>query len=122
MKATSISSHTLSDHLTSKSNYQCIVEGKNSQLGLSYPEHLSTNLVSKRTSHSAAEKRRRDRLRNALWDMAKLLPQSSYVGGTYNNSPISSNVGEAGEINNIEDGSGGISQTNSKVHIVKTAI
>jgi hypothetical protein len=60
--------------LASKSNYQNIVEGNHSHLGLQYPEHLSTNLTSKRTSHKIAEQGRRNRINNALAEMASLLP------------------------------------------------
>lgn len=63
--------------LASKSNYQNIVEGNHSHLGLQYPEHLSTNLTSKRTSHKLAEQGRRNRINNALAEMAALLPQTS---------------------------------------------
>ncbi|KAK7203130.1 hypothetical protein BZA70DRAFT_283935 [Myxozyma melibiosi] len=59
--------------LASKSNYQNIVEGKHSQLGLSYPEQLSINLTSKRTSHKIAEQGRRNRINNALSELNLLL-------------------------------------------------
>ncbi|KAK9448693.1 uncharacterized protein V1518DRAFT_417938 [Limtongia smithiae] len=59
--------------LASKSNYQNIVEGKHSQLGLSYPEQLSINLTSKRTSHKIAEQGRRNRINNALTELNQLL-------------------------------------------------
>lgn len=59
--------------LASKSNYQNIVEGKHSQLGLSYPEQLSINLTSKRTSHKIAEQGRRNRINNALSELNQLL-------------------------------------------------
>ena len=67
--------------LASKSNYQNIVEGNHSHLGLQYPEHLSTNLTSKRTSHKIAEQGRRNRINNALAEMAGLLPPVSADGG-----------------------------------------
>lgn len=60
-----------------KSNYQNIVEGTHKQLGLSYPAELSTNLTSKRTSHKIAEQGRRNRINNALAEIAALLPQNS---------------------------------------------
>ncbi|RPB27698.1 hypothetical protein L211DRAFT_566603 [Terfezia boudieri ATCC MYA-4762] len=60
--------------LASKSNYQNIVEGNSSSLGLSYPEELSTGLTSKRTSHKIAEQGRRNRINTALQEMASLLP------------------------------------------------
>jgi len=89
--------------LASKSNYQNIVEGNHSHLGLQYPEHLSTNLTSKRTSHKIAEQGRRNRINNALAEMAGLLP------------PI--NGGSAGS----ESGTTGKEQT-SKASTVELAI
>jgi hypothetical protein len=68
--------------LASKSNYQNIVEGNHSHLGLQYPEHLSTNLTSKRTSHKIAEQGRRNRINNALAEMASLLPSHPGGGGS----------------------------------------
>ncbi|KAI9803702.1 MAG: hypothetical protein M1833_000614 [Piccolia ochrophora] len=59
--------------LASKSNYQNLLEG-NRLPGVTYPESLSTNLTSKRTSHKLAEQGRRNRINNALQDMAGLLP------------------------------------------------
>ncbi|EPS43969.1 hypothetical protein H072_2055 [Dactylellina haptotyla CBS 200.50] len=61
--------------LASKSNYEHIVSGNHSQLGLSYPEHLATNLTHKRTSHKIAEQGRRNRINNALAEIASLLPR-----------------------------------------------
>jgi len=72
--------------LASKSNYQVMVEGKHAQLGLSYPDHLLTNIDSKRTNHSASERERRNRMNNALQEMAKLLPQGNCAGVAENNS------------------------------------
>jgi hypothetical protein len=68
--------------LVTKSNYQNIVEGNHSQLGLSYPADLSTNLTSKRTSHKIAEQGRRNRINNALAEIAALLPTSNGVSGS----------------------------------------
>ncbi|KAI5795693.1 hypothetical protein EDC01DRAFT_629619 [Geopyxis carbonaria] len=68
--------------LASKSNYQNIVEGNHSHLGLQYPEHLSTNLTSKRTSHKIAEQGRRNRINTALAEMATLLPPSVGSAGS----------------------------------------
>lgn len=66
---------TASRLLTSKSNYQNIVEG-NTVPGVSYPSELSTNLTSKRTSHKIAEQGRRNRINLALQEIATLLPKS----------------------------------------------
>jgi len=59
--------------LASKSNYQNILEGTYLP-GVSYPEALSTNLTSKRTSHKIAEQGRRNRINTALQEIASLLP------------------------------------------------
>ncbi|KAL9124761.1 MAG: hypothetical protein Q9217_005945 [Psora testacea] len=59
--------------LASKSNYQNILEGTHFP-GVSYPETLSTNLTSKRTSHKIAEQGRRNRINTALQEIASLLP------------------------------------------------
>ena len=59
--------------LASKSNYQNILEG-NMVPGVSYPSELSTNLTSKRTSHKIAEQGRRNRINQALQEIATLLP------------------------------------------------
>lgn len=61
--------------LTSKSNYQNILEGTHLP-GVSYPSELSTNLTSKRTSHKIAEQGRRNRINSALQEIATLLPKS----------------------------------------------
>lgn len=66
---------TASHLLATKSNYQRILEG-NTVPGVSYPTELSTNLTSKRTSHKIAEQGRRNRINNALLEMATLLPQA----------------------------------------------
>jgi hypothetical protein len=57
-----------------------MVEGNHAQLGLSYPDHLLTNIDSKRTNHSAAERERRNRMNNALQEMPKLLLQGNCPG------------------------------------------
>ena len=62
--------------LASKSNYQNILEGTHFP-GVSYPENLSTNLTSKRTSHKIAEQGRRNRINTALQEIALLLPPTS---------------------------------------------
>jgi hypothetical protein len=65
--------------LTSKSNYQNILEG-NTVPGLHYPTDLSANLTSKRTSHKIAEQGRRNRINSALHVMASLLPDQQKIG------------------------------------------
>lgn len=78
-----------------KSNYQNIVEGNHKQLGLSYPAELSTNLTSKRTSHKIAEQGRRNRINNALAEIAALLPYNSGNGSDNSNSATASTAAAA---------------------------
>ncbi|KAL8860316.1 MAG: hypothetical protein Q9178_003287 [Gyalolechia marmorata] len=68
-----VSAETSALLLAAKSNYQNIVEGTHLP-GVSYPETLSTNLTSKRTSHKLAEQGRRNRINTALQEIAALLP------------------------------------------------
>ena len=72
----SVSPETSALLLASKSNYQNILEGTHFP-GVSYPENLSTNLTSKRTSHKIAEQGRRNRINTALQEIALLLPPTS---------------------------------------------
>lgn len=68
-----VSAETSALLLASKSNYQNLLEGTHLP-GVSYPETLSTNLTSKRTSHKIAEQGRRNRINTALQEIASLLP------------------------------------------------
>lgn len=86
-----VSAETSALLLASKSNYQNILEGTHLP-GVSYPETLSTNLTSKRTSHKIAEQGRRNRINTALQEIASLLPPTTphlndQSGGTGGTSP-----------------------------------
>ncbi|KAI9724764.1 MAG: hypothetical protein M1812_000039 [Candelaria pacifica] len=107
----SVSAETSALLLASKSNYQNILEGTHLP-GVSYPEALSTNLSSKRTSHKIAEQGRRNRINTALQEIASLLP--STAGG----SPSS---GSGGDPAGINSGSAA-QQSNSKASTVELAI
>lgn len=67
----------ISNALASKSNYQHILEGTHSKIGLSYPETLSAELSSKKTNHKLAEQERRNRINSALQDLSALISTSS---------------------------------------------
>lgn len=109
--------------LASKSNYQNILEGTHLP-GVSYPEALSTNLTSKRTSHKIAEQGRRNRINMALQEIALLLPPPT--------PPNQGTNGVVGKDGGSNDGSpGGTSiivtganaqQSNSKASTVELAI
>ena len=62
--------------LANKSNYERIIDGSASQLGVNFPAQLSENLTSKRTSHKLAEQGRRNRINGALQEIQTLIPES----------------------------------------------
>ena len=98
--------------LASKSNYQNILEGTHLP-GVSYPETLSTNLTSKRTSHKIAEQGRRNRINTALQEIASLLPPQTPPAGAQN--------GSGGQAGLMMTGSAA-QQSNSKASTVELAI
>lgn len=110
-----VSAETSALLLASKSNYQNILEGTHLP-GVLYPETLSTNLTSKRTSHKIAEQGRRNRINTALQEIASLLPPQT--------PPTLAN-GQAGEKPNVSatmtTGSAA-QQSNSKASTVELAI
>lgn len=98
--------------LASKSNYQNILEGTHLP-GVSYPETLSTNLTSKRTSHKIAEQGRRNRINTALQEIASLLPPQT--------PPTNAQNGNGGQTGLMMTGSAA-QQSNSKASTVELAI
>lgn len=98
--------------LASKSNYQNILEGTHLP-GVSYPEALSTNLTSKRTSHKIAEQGRRNRINTALQEIASLLPPATPTNSLSNQCGGSANIVMTGTA---------AQQSNSKASTVEMAI
>ena len=106
--------------LASKSNYQNILEGTHLP-GVSYPETLSTNLTSKRTSHKLAEQGRRNRINTALQEIAALLPSStSSSSGNQGKSPSGS--GKEARSGDAMLAGTAAQQSNSKASTVELAI
>ncbi len=60
--------------LTSKSNYQNLMDGAHDQLGLSFPRGLSIGIEHRRMSHKVAEQARRSRINSAITQLGHLLP------------------------------------------------
>ncbi|KAF9100148.1 hypothetical protein BGX27_000482 [Mortierella sp. AM989] len=60
--------------LASKSNYQNILDGDHTALGLSYNTDLHSGIELRRTSHKAAEQKRRDSLKNCFEDLRHMIP------------------------------------------------
>ena len=118
----SISDDTAQLLLTTKSNYQNILEG-NHLPGVSYPSELSTNLTSKRTSHKIAEQGRRNRINVALQEIATLLPPAKSIG-----KPVSGaddkqeDGGDSGGNGNEKAAGGKGTSAGSKASTVEQAI
>jgi len=108
--------------LASKSNYQNILEGTHLP-GVSYPEALSTNLTSKRTSHKIAEQGRRNRINNALQEIASLLPSSTpeLNGIGARSGSVDAGTPAGGGMNGMMNGTAA-QQSNSKASTVEMAI
>jgi len=102
--------------LASKSNYQNILEGTYLP-GVSYPEALSTNLTSKRTSHKIAEQGRRNRINTALQEIASLLPPPPLNGDS---SPPKDR--QEGAVGSMMMTGTAAQQSNSKASTVELAI
>lgn len=92
--------------------------------GVSYPETLSTNLTSKRTSHKIAEQGRRNRINLALQEIASLLPPTLATanGTTSNGSKSSGGEGKEGSENGKSAQQTAAQQSNSKASTVEMAI
>ena len=113
-----ITSETSTLLLASKSNYQNILEGTHLP-GVSYPEALSTNLTSKRTSHKIAEQGRRNRINTALQEIASLLPPSTpNLNGSMKSKEGSGSGGDSGP----SAASHAMQQSSSKANTVELAI
>lgn len=65
-------------HLSLKSNYQNILEGRGKDLGIGFPAESHTGVAVKKTSHKAAEQKRRDSLKSGFDDLRILLPPVTY--------------------------------------------
>lgn len=68
--------------LASKSNYQHIVDGTYDQLNITYPQGMTQGLEDRRTSHKAAEQKRRDHLKECFEMMRTILPDRPEPGAS----------------------------------------
>ena len=82
--------------------------------GVTYPEALTENLSSKRTSHKIAEQGRRNRINTALKEIETLLPAIPGLNGKKERT--GSNEGECAEKGSSAN------QSNSKASTVEMAI
>lgn len=68
--------------LASKSNYQHIVDGTYDQLNITYPQGMTQGLEVRRTSHKAAEQKRRDHLKECFEQLRTILPVQPDAGAS----------------------------------------
>ncbi|BFZ56837.1 hypothetical protein PYCC9005_003885 [Savitreella phatthalungensis] len=68
--------------LASKSNYQHIVDGTYDQLNISYPTGMTHGLETRRTSHKAAEQKRRDHLKECFEQLRSALADKPDIGAS----------------------------------------
>ena len=115
--------------LASKSNYQNLIDGTRLP-GVNYPQELSTNLTSKRTSHKIAEQGRRNRINTALQEMQSLLPSPNLGPKDSSGKDDSKSPADAGDSGSGGGGGGpgggktgqASAQSNSKAATVESAI
>jgi hypothetical protein len=101
--------------LTSKSNYQLIIEGESSRAGLSFPDSIVESIDRKRTNHTIAEQTRRSDLKIALKELSSVISQDCCDGA-------SRKAHAAGGAAYGSGGSSGKAQSGSKVYTVELAI
>lgn len=68
--------------LANKSNYQNILDGDSQSLGLTYASDIQSGIASRRSSHKAAEQKRRDSLKQCFDDLRRLLPEEIERGAS----------------------------------------
>lgn len=124
MTSAVVSAETSALLLASKSNYQNLLEGTHLP-GVSYPETLSTNLTSKRTSHKLAEQGRRNRINTALQEIASLLPPTTPNGVTPKDANLALDVkmgADSSPGTSVMTTGTAAQQANSKASTVELAI
>ncbi|KAL1795834.1 hypothetical protein ACET3X_006058 [Alternaria dauci] len=70
------------DLLASKSNYELISSGQHLEMGLHFSTAMATGVMMKRATHRAAEQARRDRMKNAMVDLAEFLLDGEVTFGS----------------------------------------
>ncbi|CAG8482188.1 12361_t:CDS:2 [Gigaspora rosea] len=99
------------EQLANKSNYVSILEGTAKSLGISYSSDVHSSLESRRTTHKAAEQKRRDSLKQSFDELKKVIPFNSASSNTNvnnngcdgnNNNSISGKIGDSnGSMKNV---------------------
>ncbi|CAG8467479.1 2869_t:CDS:2 [Gigaspora rosea] len=112
----------VAEKLASQSNYKNILEGTSKSLGISYSSEVHSSLESRRTTHKAAEQKRRDSLKQSFDELKKVVPLHSI---TSNNTKGNSNKNGNGNDRNTTKGkicdSNGSPKNVSKLLLLKRA-
>ncbi|CAG8439467.1 7654_t:CDS:10 [Scutellospora calospora] len=88
----------VAEKLASQSNYKNILEGTSKSLGISYSSDVHSSLESRRTTHKAAEQKRRDSLKQSFDELKKVVPLHSV---TSNNTKGNNNKNSNGNDRNV---------------------
>ncbi|CAG8724944.1 6442_t:CDS:2 [Dentiscutata erythropus] len=111
----------VAEKLASQSNYKNILEGTSKSLGISYSSDVHSSLESRRTTHKAAEQKRRDSLKQSFDELKKVVPLHSITS----NNIKGNNKNGCGNDRNTTKGkscdSNGSSKNISKLLLLKRA-
>ncbi|CAB4425486.1 unnamed protein product [Rhizophagus irregularis] len=108
----------VAEQLAKKSNYRSILEGTAKSLGISYSSDVHSSLESRRTTHKAAEQKRRDSLKQSFDELKKVVPYQSTLNKSNSNSGDVKNNDNKNNINGKSDGS---MKNVSKLFLLKRA-
>ncbi|CAG8545981.1 10471_t:CDS:2 [Acaulospora morrowiae] len=117
----------VAEQLAKKSNYQSILEGTAKSLGISYSSDVHSSLESRRTTHKAAEQKRRDSLKQSFDELKKVVPFHSTDSSNSNNGNNGNGNSSGSDGNNSsnstgKNGDGNPSMKNvSKLFLLKRA-
>ncbi|GBB98521.1 hypothetical protein RclHR1_03250015 [Rhizophagus clarus] len=106
----------VAEQLANKSNYRSILEGTAKSLGISYSSDVHSSLESRRTTHKAAEQKRRDSLKQSFDELKKVVPYQPTL------SKSNSGDGKNDDSKNNNNGkSDGTMKNVSKLFLLKRA-
>ncbi|CAJ0651080.1 15072_t:CDS:2 [Entrophospora sp. SA101] len=87
----------VAEQLAEKSNYRSILEGTAQSLGISYSSDVHSSLESRRTTHKAAEQKRRDSLKKSFDELKKVVPLN--LSGNSNDTNSNNNNNSSDSVN-----------------------
>ncbi|RIA86088.1 hypothetical protein C1645_829820 [Glomus cerebriforme] len=109
----------VAEQLANKSNYRSILEGTAKSLGISYSSDVHSSLESRRTTHKAAEQKRRDSLKQSFDELKKVIPYQSTSSKSNGSDGNTNNNGKSNSNSNGK--SDGTMKNVSKLFLLKRA-